>query len=149
MSDDASDLYQTLVMERARHPLHAGRIDPAEAEAEGDNPMCGDRVRISLRLNAASEISAVGHETRGCAICLAAADMLAEVVTGRPANQIAPLAAQFEAMVQSGQVPDSPDFALLQAFSGLSAYRSRHRCAILPWQALSAALNNRMELNHG
>ena len=149
MSDNASDLYQTLVMERARHPRHAGRIEAAQAEAEGDNPMCGDRVRISLRCDAAGVIETIGHETRGCAICLAAADMLAEVITGRPANQVAPLAAQFEAMVQSGQVPDSPDFALLQAFSGVSAYRSRHRCAILPWQALSAALNSRMELNHG
>ena len=149
MADDANDLYQTLVMQRARHPRFAGRIEPAEAEAEGDNPMCGDRVRISLRCDPAGVISAIGHETRGCAICLAAADMLAEVITGRPANQIAPLAAQFEAMVQSGAVPDSPDFALLQAFAGVSSYRSRHRCAILPWQALSAALNRRMELNHG
>ncbi|HQT87747.1 MAG TPA: SUF system NifU family Fe-S cluster assembly protein [Acidiphilium sp.] len=149
MSDDASDLYQRLIMERARHPLHAGRVEAAQAEAEGNNPMCGDRVRLSLRCDEAGVIIEAAHETRGCAICVASADVLAETVIGRAGSEMAPLAVEFETMVQTGLVPAREDFAMLQAFAGVSAYRSRHRCATLPWQALTAAMNKRRELEHG
>jgi nitrogen fixation NifU-like protein len=149
MSDDASDLYQRLIMERARHPLHAGRVEAPQAEAEGNNPMCGDRVRLSLRCDEAGVIIEAAHETRGCAICVASADVLAEAVIGRVGSEMAPLAAEFETMVQTGLVPEREDFAMLQAFAGVFAYRSRHRCATLPWQALTAAMNKRRELEHG
>lgn len=149
MSDDASDLYQRLVMERARHPLHAGRVAAAHAEAEGNNPMCGDRVRLSLRCDEAGMITQAAHETRGCAICVASADILAEIVIGRAASETGQLATEFEAMVQTGTVPAREDFGMLQAFAGVSAYRSRHRCATLPWQALTAAMDKRRELEHG
>ncbi len=149
MSEDASDLYQRLVMERARHPLHAGRLAASQAEAEGNNPMCGDRVRLSLRCDEAGMITEAAHETRGCAICVASADILAKIVVGRAASETGQLAMAFETMVQTGIVPAREDFEMLQAFAGVSAYRSRHRCATLPWQALSAAMEKRKELEHG
>jgi nitrogen fixation NifU-like protein len=150
MSDaaDVGDLYQRLIMERARAPLHAGRPAHFDAEAEGDNPMCGDRVQLRLRC-AGETIGEVWHETRGCAICIASADLMADAVAGRTRAAADELAGAFETMVATGAVPDREDFSELRALSGVHEYRSRHRCATLPWQALRAALTKTMETGHG
>lgn len=145
---DVEDLYQLLIMERARAPRHAGRLETFDAEAEGDNPMCGDRVHLWLRCEDGA-IDEVGHETRGCAICIAAADLMADAVTGRDRGAAAEIAGAFEAMIASGDVPGRADFEELRALSGVHEYRSRHRCATLPWQALRAALAKTMEAQHG
>lgn len=142
------DLYQRLIMERARAPRHAGRLDVFDAEAEGDNPMCGDRVHLRLRCDHGM-IADVSHETRGCAICIAAADLLADAVIGTDRAAAEEIADAFEAMVVEGHVPDREDFAELRALSGVHEYRSRHRCATLPWQALRVALGKTMETGHG
>ncbi|HQT61425.1 MAG TPA: SUF system NifU family Fe-S cluster assembly protein [Acidiphilium sp.] len=150
MSDaaDVGDLYQRLIMDRARAPLHAGRPAAFDAEAEGDNPMCGDRVQLRLSCSGGA-IGEVWHETRGCAICIASADLMADAVTGRTRTAANELAGAFETMVASGAVPDREDFTELRALSGVHEYRSRHRCATLPWQALRAALTKTMETGHG
>ena len=150
MSDatDIGELYQRLIMERARAPLHSGRPERFDAEAEGDNPMCGDRVQLRLSC-AGGVIGEVWHETRGCAICIASADLMADAVAGRSRAAAEALAGAFEAMVASGAAPDREDFQELRALSGVHEYRSRHRCATLPWQALRAALTKTMETGHG
>lgn len=145
---EAEDLYQRLIMERARAPLHAGRPEAFDAEAEGDNPMCGDRVHLRLRCDGGA-IADIRHETRGCAICIAAADLMADAVIGLDRAAAEAVAGAFVAMVEDGQVPDRADFAELRALSGVHDYRSRHRCATLPWQALRSALAKTMETGHG
>ena len=147
MQDDALDLYQDLVMQRARQPRHAGAPPRYDAEAEGDNPMCGDRVRLYLRHGNDGAIAELGHETRGCAICIASADLLADAVTGRDPARAMALGDEVEAMVASGTPPDDAEFGDLRALAGVHPYRSRHRCATLPWQALRAALAKAGELS--
>ncbi|MCF3946744.1 SUF system NifU family Fe-S cluster assembly protein [Acidiphilium sp. AL] len=149
MQDVASieDLYQNLIMERARAPCHAGSLAAFDAEAEGDNPMCGDRVHVRIRRDR-NRIGALSHETRGCAICISAADLMGDAVIGKSQDEIGELADAFETMIATGNTPDRPDFADLRALSGVHTYRSRHRCATLPWQALRAALG-KTEHRHG
>ena len=141
MQDAASieDLYQNLIMERARAPRHAGALAAFDAEAEGDNPMCGDRVLLRIRRDQ-SRIADMTHETRGCAICVSAADLMGDAVIGKSFDEIRDVADAFEVMIATGNAPDRPDFDDLRALSGVHTYRSRHRCATLPWQALRAAL---------
>ncbi|MDD2876424.1 MAG: SUF system NifU family Fe-S cluster assembly protein [Acidiphilium sp.] len=142
------DLYQSLIMDRARSPRHAGRLDEFDAEAEGDNPMCGDRVHVRLRREG-GKIGILCHETRGCAICISAADLMGDAAIGKADTEIHDLADAFEAMIVTGVIPDRLDFLDLRALAGVHAYRSRHRCATLPWQALRAAIGKTMELRHG
>jgi nitrogen fixation NifU-like protein len=105
---------------------------------------------VHLRLSCAGgAIGEVWHETRGCAICVASADLMADAVAGRTRAAADELAGAFEAMVATGAVPDREDFSELRALSGVHEYRSRHRCATLPWQALRAALTKTMETGHG
>jgi nitrogen fixation NifU-like protein len=146
MLDDVADLYQSLIMERARTPRHAGALTIFDAEAEGDNPMCGDRVHLWVRRGGDGRIEEVRHATRGCAICQASADLLSDAALGRDTAEIATLRQDFESMVSSGAVPDDAAFNDLRALAGVHEYRSRIRCATLPWQALSAALAQKSEV---
>jgi nitrogen fixation NifU-like protein len=140
MLDDVADLYQRLIMERARAPRHAGAPAVFDAEAEGDNPMCGDRVHLWIRRGGNGRIEEVRHATRGCAICQASADLLGDAVVGRDAENVKALRKDFEGMVSSGVIPADAAFSDLRALAGVHEYRSRIRCATLPWQALAAAL---------
>jgi nitrogen fixation NifU-like protein len=133
---DTSDLYQALIMERVKNPRYAGKPDNFDAEGEGDNPMCGDHVRVFVQ----NDGTRVKHVSRGCAIMVASAELMADAVAGLSAPQIAQRRAAFEAMVNSG----APDQSLgdLNALAGVSEYRSRIRCATLPWSALAQALTD-------
>ena len=144
---DTEDLYQSLIMERARAPRYAGAFDPFDAEAEGDNPMCGDRVHLRIKRDHGT-ITNFAHETRGCAICISAADLMGDAVIGKTPEEITNLADAFESMIATGIAPNRPDFTALRALSGVHTYRSRHRCATLPWQALRSALG-KTEHRHG
>jgi nitrogen fixation NifU-like protein len=131
---DLAELYQTLIMDRSRKPRFAGRLEAFDAEAKGDNPMCGDRIHLFLRRDG----SKVRHESQGCAIMIASADLMAEAVANKTPAEILRLRRAFEDMVSSGK-PD-PALGDLNALAGVSEYRSRIRCATLPWSALADAV---------
>lgn len=141
MTQPNTELYQALIMDRSRNPRFAGRLELFDADAKGDNPLCGDRVHIFVRRG---DI-VVAHESRGCAILVASADLMAQAVAGKTAAEIARLYAAFEAMVTSGVADDA--LGDLNALAGVSEYRSRIRCATLPWAALAGALEE--EVAHG
>jgi nitrogen fixation NifU-like protein len=79
-------LYGGVILERFRHPRHFGELPGADAVYEDVNPLCGDRVRIELRLGPGREIEAVRFQGDACAIATASTDLLAEMVEGRPAS---------------------------------------------------------------
>ena len=133
---DTADLYQALIVDRTKNPRHAGRPDTFDAEAEGDNPMCGDHVHIYLEKDGTK----IRHVSRGCAIMVASAELMADAVAGLSAAQIAQRRAAFEAMVNTGIQDQS--LGDLNALAGVSEYRSRIRCATLPWSALAQALED-------
>jgi nitrogen fixation NifU-like protein len=133
---ETADLYQALIVERTKNPRHAGRPDTFDAEAEGDNPMCGDHVHIYLEKDGTK----IRHVSRGCAIMVASAELMADAVAGLSAAQIAQRRAAFEAMVNTGAADQS--LGALNALAGVSEYRSRIRCATLPWSALTQALTD-------
>jgi nitrogen fixation NifU-like protein len=145
---ETDDLYQTLIMERARSPHHAGQLDEFDGEGEGDNPMCGDRVHVWIKYDG-DLVRNLRHETRGCAICLSAADLMGDAVIGKSSRDVMDLFRAFDSMVVDGTIPDRADFMELRALAGVHEYRSRHRCAILPWQALKTALGRAQEFQNG
>jgi nitrogen fixation NifU-like protein len=134
MMEDLDPLYPNVIMERLRQPRHAGRLPRFTTEAEGDNPLCGDRIHIYF----AADGSRLSHESQGCAIMIASADLMADAVAGKDAAQIRQLRADFEAVVNSGR--KNPDLGALNALASISEYRPRLRCATLPWTTLELAL---------
>jgi nitrogen fixation NifU-like protein len=148
--DDVRDLYQDIILDRGRHPRHMRVLAPCDAHAHGDNPLCGDQVDIRVNFAPDARVSEAAFEARGCAISMASADLMVDAVQGRDADSIRVLAASFEELVSTGSSA-SADSALdqLRPLSGVSEYRSRVKCALLPWRALLAALDSRSETQHG
>ncbi len=138
---DSDRMYQDLILERSRTPRHGAGLASFDAEAEGNNPMCGDRVTVQIRRGASGVLEAVGFVGRGCAITVASADLMADAVSGLSEAEARDLAAKFEAMVRSGTVPADERFAELRALAGVHEFRSRIRCATLPWSALDEAVS--------
>jgi nitrogen fixation NifU-like protein len=144
MFDDLRDLYQEVILDHGRRPRHGTRLAAYDATAKGDNPMCGDRVQVWVRHGADGRIDEAGFEARGCAISIASADLMAEVLTGRSDAQSRDLAGQFVNMARTGECPNG-DEALewLRPLAGVHEYPSRVKCATLAWHALLAALDGK------
>jgi nitrogen fixation NifU-like protein len=141
--DDMRDLYQEVILDHGRRPRHGRRLPVFDGHAKGDNPMCGDRVEVFIRHDG-DRIAEAGFEARGCAISIASADLMAEVVAGRNDADVRGLFERFREMAKTGNCPDcEKDAALerLRPLVGVSEYPSRVKCATLPWHALIAALD--------
>jgi nitrogen fixation NifU-like protein len=138
MFEDLRDLYQDLILDRGRKPHHGRRLEVFDADAKGDNPMCGDRVQVFVRHDG-DEVAELGFEARGCAISIASADLMAEAVAGHTDAEILDMAERFTGMVRSG-VSNDPALQALRPLAGVHLYPSRIKCATLPWAALQAAL---------
>jgi nitrogen fixation NifU-like protein len=82
------DLYRQQIIDRYKHPLKRGELDPHDLSYEDENPLCGDRIRIDLRTNAEGIITAAAFSGDGCAISQASADLLAEYIEGKSLNEI-------------------------------------------------------------
>ncbi len=135
----AADLYQTALLARSRQPLHAGRPSRYDAQARRDNPLCGDRIAVFVRLGADDTVAEVRFEAKGCAVFTASADLMAEAVTGYRRGEAAAVCAAFLAFARGGQ-EELPQPALLAPLAQVRAYAARLSCATLPWKALAAAL---------
>jgi len=143
--DDLRELYRELILEHARNPRHFGKLDNATHCAEGINPLCGDKLRLYLRVNDDQSIDAAGFEGSGCAISVASASLLTDLIIGLPSS-----AAQdyFTAVTQrltnptNAAGPGSINLGKLKALDGVREYPSRVKCATLAWHAMNSALNN-------
>ena len=146
MFDDLRDLYQEVILDHGRRPRHGSRLAAFDATAKGDNPMCGDRVQVFVRRDDAGRIAQAGFEARGCAISIASADLMAEVVAGLSDEQARALAARFRDLARTGDVAGE-DAAIerLRPLAGVHEFPSRVKCATLPWHALLAALDGKGE----
>jgi nitrogen fixation NifU-like protein len=144
--DDVGDLYQDVILRHSRAPTHMHRLEPFDATAFGDNPMCGDRCEVRVRYAEDGSLHQVAFEGRGCAISMASADLMAEAATGRTTRDVRTLAEDFFAMVRSGDAGAATGaMAALKPLSGIAEYPSRIKCATLPWAALLAALSGETE----
>lgn len=150
MPDDLADLYQEVILEHSRRPRHGHKLECFDATARGDNPMCGDRIRLYLRHAPDGTIAETGFEARGCAISVASADLMAEVLRGRSEAEAREIFSAFRELARTGRTPEIDGSATealetLQALGGVHAYPSRVKCATLPWHALIAALDGGKE----
>jgi len=138
---DLNDLYQEIILEHYAHPHHHGPLPGANREAEGYNPLCGDRVHLRLRLED-DLIADLAFEGSGCAISTATASAMTDAVAGRPVDEA--LALQQRMLDILTGVDEDPDhldqIGVLAAFAGVRHYPMRVKCATLAWHALREAL---------
>lgn len=135
-----SELYQRLVLDHNRAPRHVGTLLEPTHAAEGDNPLCGDHLRIELD-EREGRIAAYRFRGESCAITTATASMLGGLVEGADRARVADLRRRFEALLDSPVgAPEDPALGPLNALAELRRYPARRRCALLPWATLDAAL---------
>lgn len=131
-----SPLYRDLLLAHSRAPHGAATIPPGGENASAVNSACGDTTRWQLRWHD-GRLAAATHDTRGCALCVAAASMLADVLPGRSADELRAILDDALARLPRGDFPPDSPFA---AFNGLPAYPARVACAALPFRAVRDAL---------
>ena len=140
---DLSDLYQSVILDHNRSPRNCRAMTDADREAEGFNPLCGDRLRIWVRFGAGDVIEDVSFEGVGCAISQASASLMTTSVKGKTRTEALRLFAGFHDLV-AGEHPHSagpaPALGKLTVFAGVREYPSRVKCASLAWHALRSAL---------
>ena len=139
MTSDA--LYQEALLRLARGAAGARRLEAPDGSAHRDNPLCGDDVTFDVRARD-GRIVAVGMRVRGCALCQAAATVLAGAAPGLTAGELSDARGALAALLRgSGPVPGSP-FEELSVFQPVRGVPSRHECVLLPFDALGDALRS-------
>jgi nitrogen fixation NifU-like protein len=124
------DLYRELILDHYKSPRHHGRLDPADAEAEGQNPLCGDELTVTIRFGPDGEtVEDIAFEGQGCAISQASASMLSEEAIGRKASELATL-----------DKDEAPLVAMMNE-SGTPLTPIRLKCALLGLGVLKVALH--------
>ena len=136
---DSTGLYQDAIKQFAQAAHGHGQLAQFSGEAKLDNPLCGARVRMQVAVTNGL-IVAVAHETKGCLLCRAAVSVIGARAAGQDAVALASTASALEAMLKDGASPPSgwPELAMFEPARG---YASRHRCVMLPFNALLAALH--------
>ena len=135
---ELQDLYREVILDHNKRPRNFGRLDPHDALANGHNPLCGDRLTVTLNLDG-DRIDDVKFEGNGCAISVASASMMTEAIKGKDCAQVGTLFDKVHALLTQQDAP-SDDLGKLAALSGVREFPARVKCASLCWHTLNAAL---------
>jgi len=139
---DLASLYQSIILDHNRRPKNYGALDGATNRAEGRNPLCGDEVAVELKVEG-DTIADVRFTAVGCAVSRAAASIMTQAVKGKTRAEAERLFEQFHDLV-TGKLTLSPTDARamgeMAAFSGVSRFPVRVKCASMPWHTLRKAL---------
>jgi nitrogen fixation protein NifU and related proteins len=138
---DLAQLYQSVILDHNKSPRNFRSMESADRSAEGYNPLCGDRLKVWLRLKD-NLIEDVSFEGAGCAISKASASLMTTAVKGKRVEDVHQLFDLFHRMV-TGQLPgdgESKALGKLAVFSGVSQFPTRVKCASLSWHTLKNAL---------
>jgi nitrogen fixation protein NifU and related proteins len=132
------ELYREIILDHWRNPRKRGHLDPADVTVEGNNPLCGDEVLLTMRVRDGS-VEAIAFDGHGCSISRASASMMCEGVDGLSVADAADLGRRFKAMMLEGATTD--DLGDLEALQGVARIPLRIKCAVLPWNALLEGLD--------
>ena len=139
---DLSDLYQEVILDHNKRPRNFHVIDSASHQAEGFNPLCGDRLHLYLKVED-DVVTEVGFQGSGCAISKASASIMTDSVKGRPVAEVHDLFRRFHTMVTTPPDQSVEDMGKLSALAGVREFPVRVKCASLAWHTLKAALDQK------
>ena len=134
------DLYRDVILDHNRSPRNFGRLEPAAASAVGHNPLCGDALSLTLRLDG-DRLGEVRFNGQGCAISIASASMMSEAVTGKTLAEVDALYREMHALLTEPTYQSRAELGKLLALGGVREFPVRVKCASLCWHTLHAALH--------
>ncbi len=136
---DLQDLYRDVILDHNRTPRNFGRVADPDSRAEGHNPLCGDQLIVSLRMNG-QRIEDIRFEGKGCAISTASASLMTEAVKGKDRDAVRKLYERVHTLLTSADAAPDTGLGKLAALSGVREFPARVKCASLCWHTLNAAL---------
>ena len=145
---DLKQLYQDIILEHGKSPRNLGKCEGYNREAKGYNPLCGDKVHVYLKLNSEKKVEGLTFEGDGCAISLASASIMTELVKGKSFEEVKEIMNAFLNMIkntseiQSNHL-DEDQKTKLMSLSGVKQFPMRVKCATLSWHTLVSAMEGR------
>ena len=144
------ELYQEIILEHGKNPRNLGKTDNFNKDAKGNNPLCGDSVHVYLKLNNQRKVEDISFEGSGCAISMASASIMTDLIKGKSDNEAKEIIEDFLGMIKEN--PDLKTNLLkedektkLMCLSGIKQYPMRVKCATLSWHTLVSAFEDKKE----
>jgi len=147
---DLKQLYQDIILEHGKSPRNLGKCEGYSHEAKGYNPLCGDKVHVYLKLDNGKKVENLTFEGEGCAISLASASIMTELVKGKSLEEAKEIMDAFLNMIkntseiQSNHL-DEDEKTKLMSLSGVKQFPMRVKCATLSWHTLNSAIKGKKE----
>ena len=141
------ELYQEIILDHGKNPRNLRKSENFNKDAKGHNPLCGDNVHIFLKLDENKKIEDISFEGSGCAISMASASIMTELLSGKNENQTKEIVSDFLEMIKKKDILDSKNLnenekTKLMCLSGVKKYPMRVKCATLSWHTLVSAMEN-------
>jgi nitrogen fixation NifU-like protein len=137
---ELKELYRDVILDHNKKPRNFGKLDPADAQADGHNPLCGDRLSVFVKLNGET-VEDIRFEGKGCAISTASASLMTEAVKGKDKAAIGALFKKVHDLLTQQDAVTGTELGKLAALSGVREFPARVKCASLCWHTLNAALD--------
>ena len=144
------ELYQEIILDHGKNPRNLRKTENFNKDAKGHNPLCGDKVHIFLKLSENKKIEDISFEGSGCAISMASASLMTDIVNKKEEKEVEDLIKDFLDMIKekpelSSKILSEDEKTKLMSLSGVKQYPMRVKCATLAWHTLTSAINNSQE----
>ena len=147
------ELYQEIILDHGKNPRNLRKAENFNKDAKGYNPLCGDKVHVYLKLNENKKVEDISFEGSGCAISMASASIMTDLIKGKEEKQVKEIIEDFLEMIKEKSELNSKNLkddekTKLMSLSGVKQYPMRVKCATLSWHTLISAINNsQVEIN--
>ena len=143
---ELKELYQEIILDHGKNPRNLGKFDNYNKDAKGNNPLCGDNVHVYLRLNENKKVEDIAFEGHGCAISMASASIMTDMIRGKEEKEVKEIVNDFLSMIKEKDTLDNKilkedEKTKLMSLSGVKQYPMRVKCATLSWHTLTSALD--------
>ena len=147
---DLKELYQEIILDHGKNPRNLKKSDNFNKDAKGHNPLCGDKVHIFLKVDENNKISDIAFEGSGCAISMASASIMTELMKEKKEIEVKELVNDFLEMIKQNpdlksKILEDNEKTKLMSLSGVKKYPMRVKCATMAWHTLTAAMKNSNE----
>jgi nitrogen fixation protein NifU and related proteins len=147
MIEELKELYQEVILDHSKYPRNFGKISPCSHEGHGYNPLCGDAVNLYLNLDPNDVIEGISFDGQGCAISIASASLMTDIVKGKTPSEAKDLFDSFHSLVTGDNkvAMGNAEGERLKVLAGVRQFPMRVKCATLPWHAMQSALNGQQK----
>ncbi len=148
------ELYQEIILDHGKNPRNLGKTENFNKDAKGHNPLCGDKVHIFLKLNENKKLEDISFEGQGCAISIASASIMTDLLKGKEEKEVKEIVNDFLEMIKEKDevktnLLKDDEKTKLMCLSGVKKYPMRVKCATLSWHTLTSAIDkSQNEINN-